>query len=107
MMRELLFLQQLLSSTSGIIWLQVGIGAALQFPFFVFSAVFPATQRYDLANAVGVVTRLVQASGIVIALNLGFGLIGISVAVLGSNLLDYLIKWRVSYRLIPQHERMD
>lgn len=80
----------------------VGLGAALQFPFFVFSSVFVATQRYDLANVIGVTTRLAQAGGFVIALSLGYGLTGLSIALLATNSVDYLLRWWLALRLIPQ-----
>ncbi len=70
----------------------VGIGAALKFPFFVYSAVFPATQRYDYANAIGIVTRLIQAAGVVAALSLELGLIGVSLAIFAANFVDYMIR---------------
>ena len=37
-------------------------------------------------------TRLVQAAGVVTALRLEAGLIGVSLAIFGTNLLDYMIK---------------
>jgi O-antigen/teichoic acid export membrane protein len=80
----------------------VGLSSALQVVFFPFAAVFTATQRFDLANLIGVVTRLLTAAGVYAALTMGYGLVGISAVTCGANLVDYLIRWRVAYRLAPR-----
>ena len=36
----------------------IGVSTAMQFVFFPFSAVFAATQRYDMSNVIGISTRL-------------------------------------------------
>lgn len=82
--------------------LVVGFTGAVQLPFFPFTAVFPAMQRFDLANLIGVGTRLMTAVGIVAVLKMGYGLIGVSAAFCGVNLIDYLIRWRVARRLAPE-----
>ena len=84
--------------------LLVGMSSAVQFGFAPFPAVFMATQRLDLANLIGVCTRLVSAAAIVTALYLGWGLIGLSAVTLAVNLLDYTIRWRVACRLAPAIE---
>lgn len=78
----------------------VGCTSALQFAFMPFTSVFVATQRFDLANLIGVATRLLTAGGIVIALKMGYGLIGVSLATCGVSLIDYVIRWRVASRLV-------
>lgn len=82
----------------------VGFTGSLQFVFFPFMAVFMATQRFDLANLIGVGTRLLTAASIYAALDMGYGLIGISAATCGASVIDYLIRWRVACRLAPQLE---
>jgi O-antigen/teichoic acid export membrane protein len=84
--------------------LVVGVTASLEFVFFPFMAIFTAMQRFDLANLIGVGTRLLTASGIYAALEMGYGLVGISLAGCGGALLDYLIRWRVACRLAPELE---
>ena len=71
---------------------------------FVFSSVFMATQRYDLSNAIGVVTRLASAGFILAALRFDYGLVGISAVTAASNIFDYLLRWRIAYRLVPELE---
>lgn len=82
----------------------VGFASAVQFAFFSFGAVFTATQRFDLANLIGAMSRVLMAGSIYVVLSAGFGLIGISIVTCGANLIDYLIRWRVAYQLAPRLE---
>ncbi|HWG46296.1 MAG TPA: oligosaccharide flippase family protein [Gemmataceae bacterium] len=79
-----------------------GGAIALQFPLFPYSALFAATQRYDLSNLIGVLTRLVTALATFLSLRAGHGLIGLSLVVAGGNLLDYGLRWRVAYWILPE-----
>jgi O-antigen/teichoic acid export membrane protein len=81
--------------------LVVGLTSAVQFIFFPFMSVFVATQRFDLANLIGVSTRLLGAALVVFALHAGYGLIGLSIATCAANLVDYLVRWRVARRIAP------
>ena len=83
------------------IWI-VGGSVAIQFAFFPFSAVFTATQRFDIANIIGVLTRLAGAAATYICLKAGYGLVGLSLVTAGSNLVDYGLRWRIAYRILPQ-----
>jgi len=79
-----------------------GLSMAVQFLYYPFATVFVATQRYDLGSAIGVGTRVFTAAATVAALLGGFGLIGVSVVhALGSQ-LDYAVRWRVAYRILPE-----
>ena len=78
-----------------------GTSVALQFVFFTYSAVFTAVQRFDLSNVIGISTRILSAVATVICLNAGYGLVGLSLVVAGTNVIDYLIRWRVACRLLP------
>jgi O-antigen/teichoic acid export membrane protein len=82
--------------------LLVGGSVAIQFPCFAFSAVLTATQRYDIANVIGISTRLLTAGLTVVLLNAGYGLVGVCVAKVVGDLLDYAARWHVAYRLLPQ-----
>ena len=42
-----------------------------------------------------------SAAATVLCLNLGYGLVGLSLVLAGTNLMDYLLRWRVSTRLLP------
>jgi O-antigen/teichoic acid export membrane protein len=78
-----------------------GAAVAMQFALMTYSAVFTAVQRFDLSNGIGIATRLLSAIATVLCLKLGYGLVGLSLAVAGTNLIDYLLRWRVSARLVP------
>jgi O-antigen/teichoic acid export membrane protein len=80
----------------------VGSSSAVQFALNPYTSVFTATQRFDLANLIGVTTRLLTAGGIVLSLKLGGGLVGVSGALCASSVIDYVIRWRVARRLVPQ-----
>lgn len=80
----------------------VGFTSAMQCGFNPFSSILTAVQRFDLANLIGVGTRLLSAGGIFVALTMGYGLIGLSVAFCGVTWIDYLIRWRVARRLVPE-----
>jgi O-antigen/teichoic acid export membrane protein len=82
--------------------LMVGFTSAMQIALNAFSSIFTATQRFDLANLIGVGTRLLSAGGIFAALRMGYGLIGLSAAFCGVTCIDYLIRWRVSRSLAPE-----
>jgi O-antigen/teichoic acid export membrane protein len=80
----------------------LGISTAISFAFFTYSAVFAATQRYDLANAIAIAVRLVSAGGMVAALKGGYGLVGISLMNAAAELIGYLLRTVVAYRILPE-----
>ena len=82
----------------------VGCSSAIQFALQPFTSIFTATQRFDLANVIGVVTRLLTAGSIVFALKMGEGLIGVGAATCAASAVDYVVRWRVARRLAPELE---
>ena len=80
----------------------VGISSAIQCVFSPYAAIFTAMQRFELSNLIGIGTRLLTAGGTFFALKTGHGLIGLSVAFCGANVIDYLIRWRVASCLAPE-----
>jgi len=80
----------------------VGISSAAQCVLSPFSAIFTAKQRFDLTNMIGIGTRLLTAGGIFVALKAGYGLVGVSGAFCGANVIDYVTRWRVSRYLAPE-----
>ena len=79
----------------------VGVTSGIQFSLMVFSSTFMAIQRFDIANLIGIGTRLLSASMIFIFLRMGHGLIGLSTATCAGIVIDYLIRFFISKRLIP------
>lgn len=80
----------------------VGISSAFQCVLSPYASVFTAMQRFDLSNLIGIGTRLLTAVCIFAALKTGHGLIGVSIAYCGANVIDYLARWRVACRLTPE-----
>jgi O-antigen/teichoic acid export membrane protein len=78
-----------------------GTSVAMQFVFFTYSAVFTAIQRFDLSNGIGITTKLFSAGATIVCLKTDYGLVGLSLVVAGTNLIDYLVRWRVAVRLLP------
>jgi len=91
------------ASSAEVTWVLAitGTSVAMQFAFFTYSAVFTAVQRFDLSNMIGISTRILSAAATIICLNSGYGLVGLSFVVAGTNVIDYLIRWRVAGRLLP------
>ncbi len=79
-----------------------GASVGLQFAFFTYSAVLTALQRFDVSNGIGIATRLLSALATVLCLKLGYGLVGLSIVMAGTNVVDYLLRWRAATRLIPE-----
>jgi O-antigen/teichoic acid export membrane protein len=82
----------------------VGSSSAIQFALQPFTSIFTALQRFDLANFIGVGTRLLTAAGVVVVLNMGFGLIGVAAATCSTSVIDYVIRWHIARRLAPNLE---
>lgn len=82
----------------------VGSSSAIQFALQPYTSIFTALQRFDLANLIGVATRLLTATGIVITIKMGYGLIGVAAAACSTSVIDYLIRWYFAHRLAPQLE---
>lgn len=82
--------------------LVIGASVALQFLWYPFSTVFTVTQRFDLANAVGICSTLCIATATYLALRAGFGLISLSLITVAGNHASYAVRWRLAYRILPQ-----
>ena len=80
----------------------IGGAAAIQFVFAPYSAVFTATQRYDIANAITILLRLATAAGTYVALSLGYGLLGLCAVHAAGETLGFFIRARVAYWILPQ-----
>jgi O-antigen/teichoic acid export membrane protein len=80
----------------------IGVSTALQFAFFPFSAVFAATQRYDVSNVIGISTRLLVAAGTFFALSWRYGLVGLCAVNAAGDLLGYMLRWRVAHWILPE-----
>jgi O-antigen/teichoic acid export membrane protein len=82
--------------------LVVGVTAGIQCALSPFASIFVAMQRFDLANLIGISSRLLMAGSIAVALSLDYGLVGLAVASGAVTILDYLVRCLVARRLVPQ-----
>lgn len=71
-----------------IVVLLVGLTIAQTFVFNVFVGVLHGFQRFDIGNYIGVCFGLLRAALIVLTLNAGFGIVGLSVIQLGVSLIS-------------------
>ena len=79
----------------------VGLMVGTQFPFFVFTAVLTAAERFDISNVVGVISLLIKAALTVLALEMGYGLIGVALAAFVSQVVGYFVRWIAIQRVLP------
>lgn len=82
--------------------LVVGFSTAIQFLLFPFSVALTAKQRFDIVTAISGFSRLLSAVAMVCSLLVGYGLIGLCVAGALGNILDYLLRWAVAHRILPE-----
>jgi O-antigen/teichoic acid export membrane protein len=78
-----------------------GVSLALGFPFGVFAAALSGLQRYDIANAMGLVVLVVRALAFVVVLRMGGGLVALAWVALATNLLGYFMTMIAVRRMIP------
>ena len=65
----------------------------------VFASVLIAHDRFDLGNAVGLVTLAIRTAGTVLVLNAGMGLLGLTLIVVGCNVLGVIVTWMLARRI--------
>ncbi|MCS7466771.1 polysaccharide biosynthesis C-terminal domain-containing protein [Stieleria sp. ICT_E10.1] len=76
-------------------------GAAIKMPVTPYGSVLVGLQRYDIANAVTIFTRIIFAVVTWLALSRGGGLIALSIVLMSTNCLDGLIRVVVARRCLP------
>lgn len=79
-----------------------GITLGLQMLLFPYSAVFTATERFDLSNCIFVVGRLLFAATTYFVLSQGFGLVALAIVAVSFDLLDSLARYIVAKMLVPE-----
>lgn len=79
----------------------VGLSIALGFPLGVFGAVLSGLQRYDIANALGMIVSVLRAILFVVVLRMHGGLLDLAWASLAMNLLGHAASWVFTRRLLP------
>ena len=67
----------------------------------VFSSVVIAHERFDIGRGIDVLVLAVRAGGTIIALSGGHGLAGLTVAVVGANLVSLVLNYAAARRIYP------
>jgi O-antigen/teichoic acid export membrane protein len=80
----------------------VGWGAGLELMLFPLMALHVAKQRYDTQNIATICGRVFSAIMIFVALQRGQGLIGVAAWSFAGNLLEYVLRAGLGWRLVPQ-----
>lgn len=65
----------------------------------VLASVLIAHDRFDLSNAVDLIMLAIQTAGTVLVLNIGLGLIGLTLIVVGCNVLGLIVTWMLARRI--------
>ncbi|TWU55690.1 Polysaccharide biosynthesis protein [Rubripirellula reticaptiva] len=81
------------------------LGVAIKLPVTPYGAVLVGLQRYDIANAISIVTRVVFAVMTWQALKTGGGLVMLSLILTLTDFLDGFIRVVVARRLLPEIRR--
>lgn len=76
------------------------LAIGLIFPTAIFQAVFSGYQNYKLNNIIGIVQVIFSVIGTIIALKLGYGLMGLAIVTLLSNLVVIGLR---SYFMLAQY----
>ncbi|QDV26812.1 lipopolysaccharide biosynthesis protein [Aureliella helgolandensis] len=79
----------------------LGIGVAVQFPFLVFSSTLSAAERFDVANIIGIVSRIAYAALAYSALSFGGGILSLAIAMTVTNVADYVARAVFAKRYVP------
>jgi O-antigen/teichoic acid export membrane protein len=78
-----------------------GVSMALRFPTGVFHAVITGNQRWDIFGFVQIAIRLLNAGLTVMALKMGYSLVGLAVVTLASQLVETAVMFAFSKRMTP------
>lgn len=89
------------SSSLRVAFLIMGTAVALSLPIAVFGAATYARQRFDIANGIGILEKLVWAALCVVVLRAGGGLAAVAAVTGGTNVLAGLARVAVAFKLLP------
>lgn len=78
-----------------------GVSMAIRFPTGVFHAVITGNQRWDIFGFVQIGIRLLNAGLTVVALKMGYSLVGLAVVTLAAQLVETAVMFAFSKRMTP------
>lgn len=73
--------------------LSLGVTVGITVPARLLGAYLCGLQRFDLYNLAVIVTTLLRAAGMIVALRLGFGVVGIALATLAASAALFGLNW--------------
>jgi len=89
-------------ATAQIILVLAGINIAVSLVSGVFGGILVALQRFDLVNAIEILSGILRAAAVVIVLEIGFGLIALAAVQLVFAIATCLFYARISLQQYPQ-----
>ncbi len=103
------FLQVLFRMPSGflptarLLFLMVGTAVALGFPAGVFTGILEGLNRFYFVNVTNLVSTLLRALLIVLALHYGYGLLAVALVTVTLPLLSAAVRGVIALRVLPLH----
>ena len=85
-----------------IVMILLGVSLATSFPLKVYGGVLEAHFRFDLLDLPWLVTTYLGAGLTVLALVLGYGIIGVATVAMTMTLSVGLSQWYMAHRLVPE-----
>ena len=102
-------LKDISPSAFGTLLLLLGISVAIMFPTRMLATYISAHQRWDLYNAAGIVAVITRAIGIVVVLELGYGILAIAIVTVVVSVLSlgqHVIFLRIADPLVRVKTRL-
>lgn len=78
-----------------------GVGIALSLPMALWATVTYARERFDISNGIGIAETLLRVGLTLAVLSADGGIIGLAWVTAGTQLLSWLARMRVAYKLMP------
>jgi O-antigen/teichoic acid export membrane protein len=88
-------------SVARLLFLMVGIAVALGFPAGVFGGILEGLQRFYFVNLTNVISTLLRAALIVLALHRGYGLLTVAAITVVLPLISSLARAIIALRVLP------
>jgi O-antigen/teichoic acid export membrane protein len=88
-------------ATARLLFLMVGTAVALGFPAGVFTGILEGLNRFYFVNVTNVISTLLRALLIVLALHFGYGLLTVAFVTVALPLLSAALRAAIALRLLP------
>ena len=88
-------------SVARVLFLMVGVAVALGFPAGIFGGILEGLQRFYFVNLTNVISTLLRAALIVLALHKGYGLLTVALITVVLPLISSLARAVIALRVLP------